>query len=155
MLLIVGLFAAFAIAQVTAGPGAPGGGALQQPNQPDSSGNLSAAQIAQLAAAAGFSGNDIATATAVALAESGGNPAAYNPENAADAPEGLGSYGLWQIYLNDHPEYIDSNLFDPPTNAAAAFAVYQEAGNSFSPWSTFKSGAYAKYLSTAIGAVNA
>lgn len=95
---------------------------------------------------AGFSGSDLSIAVAIALAESGGDSNAYNPETAAGTPEGMGSYGLWQIYLNDHPEFRDVNLYDPQTNADAAFSVYQKAGNSFKPWSTFKSGKYQDYL---------
>lgn len=106
--------------------------------------NLSAAQIQAYAAAAGFSGADLATAVAIALAESfpSGNPNSYNPE---------GSYGLWQIYLPMHPEYAGVNLYDPQTNANAAFAIYSAAGGRFTPWSTFNSGAYAKYLAAVAG----
>jgi Lysozyme like domain len=103
---------------------------------------LTISQILSLAQLAGFSGDDLTTAVAVALAESGGNPQAYNPERAAGAAEGHGSFGLWQIYLTAHPEYRNANLFDPQTNANAAFAVYSAAGRSFRPWSTFISGAY-------------
>ena len=117
-------------------------------------GNLSASQIAQLASAAGFSGDDLATAVAIAMAESGGNPKAYNPETAARTPQGQGSFGLWQIYLKAHPEFANVDLTDPATNAAAAFSVYQAAGNKFTPWSTFGNGAYANYLSQAQGAIN-
>lgn len=99
-------------------------------------------QLLGLASQAGFSGADLATAVAVALAESSGNPDAYNPERAAGAAEGHGSFGLWQIYLTAHPEFAGQNLFDPQTNAAAAYAVYAAAGDSFRPWSTFISGAY-------------
>jgi hypothetical protein len=109
--------------------------------------NLQIPQIIGLAANAGFSGDDLATAVAVALVESeGGNPQAYNPETAAGAPQGQGSFGLWQIYLHAHPEYAGVNLFDPQTNAAAAFAVYSAAGNSFRPWSTFTAGSYLAHL---------
>ncbi len=87
--------------------------------------------LTQLAAGAGFSGNDLDVAVAVAMAESGGNPDAYNPE---------GSYGLWQIYLPDHPEFAGWNLFDPPTNARAAYQVYAKAGGRFTPWSTYRPG---------------
>jgi len=103
-------------------------------------------QLLGLASQAGFSGADLATAVAVALAESSGNPEAYNPERAAGAPEGQGSFGLWQIYLHAHPEFAGQNLFDPQTNAVAAYAVYSAAGNSFHPWSTFVSGAYLAQL---------
>lgn len=111
--------------------------------------------IAIYARNAGFTGADLLTAVAIALAESGGNPDAYNPETAAGTPEGLGSYGLWQIYLKAHPNFQGLNLFDPQTNANAAYEVYAEAGNSFQPWSTFKNGAYVAHLSEAGKLVNA
>jgi Lysozyme like domain len=107
---------------------------------------FSYSELLTLAQNAGFQGQDAATAAAVALAESGGNPKNYNPETAAGAPANMGSYGLWQIYLNVHPEFSGQNLYDPATNAAAAFSVYQAAGNSFSPWTTFKTGAYLAHL---------
>ena len=100
--------------------------------------NLSPAQIQAYAAAAGFPGADLATAVAIALAESSGNPAAIG-----DAGN---SIGLWQINLPAHPEYAGANLADPQTNANAAFVIYSAAGGRFQPWSTFNSGAYTKYL---------
>jgi Lysozyme like domain len=105
---------------------------------------LSASDIAQYAAAAGFTGNDLSTAVAVALAESGGDPQAFNPE---------GSYGLWQIYVHDHPEFAEDDLYDPGTNGRDAFAIYVNAGYSFTPWTTFKTGAYARYLPASQSAV--
>lgn len=98
---------------------------------------LPASEIAQYAAGAGFFGDDLVTAVAVALAESGGNPKAYNPETQAGTPEGKGSFGLWQIYLYKHQEFAMLDLYEPAANAAAAFSVYAAAGNSFRPWSTF------------------
>ena len=103
-------------------------------------------QIAQLAANAGFSGQDLATAVSIALAESGGHADAYNPERAAGAAQGKGSYGLWQIYITAHPEFSAAELIQPDYNAAAAFAVYTQAGHSFKPWSTFKNGAYLAHM---------
>lgn len=105
---------------------------------------LSYAELVTLAQNAGF--DDSNTAAAIALAESGGDPSAYNPETQACTPEGEGSYGLWQIYKKVHPEFACLDLTDPQQNANAAFSVYSEAGNSFHPWSTFKSGAYQKYM---------
>ena len=102
-------------------------------------------QLVQYARNAGFSNGDEYTAAAIALAESGGNPHAYNPENAANAPAGQGSFGLWQVFLHAHPEFFGHALYDPQVNANDAFAIYQEA-RSFNPWSTFKSGAYLQYL---------
>lgn len=88
---------------------------------------------------AGFSGFDLGVAVAIAYAESSGNPAAIG-----DVDLGV-SVGLWQINLAAHPEYSQDELLDPQTNANAAFAVYSAAGNSFSPWTTFNTGAYNQY----------
>lgn len=101
-------------------------------------------ELLSLAQDAGFDANS-QTAAAIAMAESGGDPNAYNPERQAGAPEGEGSYGLWQIYHNKHKEFTPEQLKDPATNAQEAYKVYADAGG-FSPWSTFKSGAYQKYL---------
>lgn len=111
---------------------------------------MNAAQILPLAAAAGFTGADLATAVAIALAESSGNPQAYNPEPAAGTPTGMGSYGLWQIYLAAHPEFTGLNLYDPQTNAQAAFDVYSHHG--FSQWTTYRNGRYQQYLAAVLAA---
>lgn len=93
------------------------------------------------ARSAGFPGGDLAVAVAIAYAESGGNP------NAVGDVDLGRSIGLWQINLAAHPEYTEEELYDPQTNANAAFAIYQAAGNSFSPWTTYKTGAYIEQLS--------
>lgn len=103
---------------------------------------LSKDDITLLAQDAGFSGDDLNIAVAIAITESGGDAHAYNPETAAGNPQGQGSFGLWQINLHAHPQFFSLNLYDPTQNAQAAFEVYTEAGDSFSPWSTFQSGAY-------------
>jgi hypothetical protein len=118
--------------------------------------NLSPAQIAEYAAAAGFTGNDLVTAVAIALAESGGNSSNYNKEpqdvpgkfNRSSSSDGRGSYGLWQIYLAAHPEFAGANLMDPQTNAAAAYSLYAVEG--FHPWSTYTSGEYGMYETPAM-----
>ncbi len=110
---------------------------------------LSPARIATLARNAGFSGNDLTIAVAIALAESGGKVNSYNAELAAGTPAGLGSYGLWQIYRNAHPELNGLDLYDPQLNANAAYAVYKQAGFSFHPWSTYKNDDYLAKLDAA------
>lgn len=100
--------------------------------------NYTLAQLESLAMSAGFSATDAVTAAAVALAESSGNPAAVG--------DGGNSIGLWQIYLPAHPEFSGEDLTDPQTNANAAFSVWQAAGGSFSPWTTYGSGAYLTYV---------
>ena len=110
--------------------------------------NLTYDDIEIFAKNAGFEALYLDIATAVALAESSGNILAYNPETAArgGTPVGLGSYGLWQIYLKAHPEFAGENLYDPQTNADAAFKVYTNSGKTFTAWTTFNNGAYKKYL---------
>lgn len=109
---------------------------------------LSPQQIAQYAYRAGFRGADLVKAVAVALAESGGNPQAYNPETAAGTKPGSGSRGLWQIYGTAHPQYNNASVFDPQANANAAYQVYREAGNRFTPWSTWNLGMASRIIPT-------
>jgi hypothetical protein len=106
---------------------------------------LSIPELKSLAANAGFEGDDIDKAVAIALAESGGDPRAYNPETAAGTVPGRGSYGLWQIYQTAHPEYDSATLFDPQGNANAAYAIFSQSGG-FTPWSTYNSLAYLNFL---------
>jgi hypothetical protein len=112
---------------------------------------LSPAQIAEYAHDAGFRGQDLTVAVAVALAESGGDPKAHNAVPPDD------SYGLWQINMLGslgparRREFdLDSNreLFDPKENAQAAWEISGK-GDSFGPWSTYTNGAYKKYLDDA------
>lgn len=112
---------------------------------------LSDAQIAGAAKSAGFSGNALVIAVAVALAESSGNARAHNavpPDN---------SYGLWQInMLGDmgparRKQFgLSSNddLFNPNTNAKAAYAI-SSGGKNWRPWSTYTAGLYLGYMSRA------
>jgi hypothetical protein len=112
-------------------------------------GNLTASQIAQYAATAGWSGADLAIAIAVAQAESDGNPQAVG--DISLAPLRGPSKGLWQVNIgsNANPQYANDNLFDPQTNANDAYEIYLNAGSSFSPWSTFTGGQYQTYLAGA------
>jgi hypothetical protein len=105
---------------------------------------LSASDIATYAANAGFSGDDLVTAVAIALAESGGDPQARGDQNITAG----GSWGLWQINLRWHPEYKanPAQLFDPQFNANAAYKAFREGG--FNEWATYdpKDGSTPKYL---------
>ena len=108
---------------------------------------LSLSQLKSLAQQVGLSGNAVNIAAAIAMAESGGNTQAYNPETAAGTAPGHGSRGLWQIYGAAHPEYDNANTFDPLTNARAMYKV-SNGGRNWNPWSTYTSGQYRQYLST-------
>lgn len=110
-------------------------------------GKLSASDISTYASTAGFEGDDLDKAVAIALAESSGNPNALG--DTAITPGG--SVGLWQVNLKYHPEFTADQLRDPQQNANAAFQIYQAAGNQFTPWSTFKTGAYLAYMPASSG----
>lgn len=79
------------------------------------------------------------TAIAVALAESGGNTNAKNPNSSAS--------GLFQIMVSVHQDKIAGrNIFDPRVNVDVARLVWEAAGKSFSPWETYTNGAYKAHL---------
>jgi hypothetical protein len=100
--------------------------------------NLSGPQLTQLALAAGFPAADAQKASAVGLAESAGNPNAISPTH---------DYGIMQINISAHPELFHQYIWsEPAQNMKMAFIVYQQAHNSFSPWSTYKSGRYLIYM---------
>lgn len=91
-----------------------------------------------LAQQAGFTGASANTAAAIALAESSGVSNAYNPND----PQG--SYGLMQINQAAHPGTASTAL-DPLGSFQLAYQI-SNGGTNFSPWSTFKNGAYTQYL---------
>ena len=92
--------------------------------------------------------------TAIALAESGGKSGAHNtkyPDN---------SYGLWQINMLDEPGYMlgeerrkqfglksNDELFNPVTNAKAAYAILKQQG--FGAWSVYTNRSYEQFLPAA------
>lgn len=79
---------------------------------------------------------------AIAEAESGGNPNAYNPD---DNDGTQSSFGLWQVSTGTHappsPQWAD-----PAVNAQLAVGTYQ--GQGLKAWGTYDSGAYRAYLSS-------
>ncbi|GAA0235013.1 hypothetical protein GCM10010492_37430 [Saccharothrix mutabilis subsp. mutabilis] len=118
---------------------------------------LSPEQIARHAHDAGFRGEDLTIAVAVALAESGGDPRAHNDVPPDD------SYGLWQINMlgslgparrREFGLESDRELFDPAENAKAANRISGD-GRSWTPWSTYTNGAYRRYLDEARRGVKA
>jgi hypothetical protein len=109
--------------------------------------NLSRDEIRAAASKAGFSGDDLNIAVAVALAESGGNPRSHNstpPDN---------SYGLMQINMlggmgpDRRAKFnLKSNedLYDPNTNMRVAYGIFK--GSGWKAWTTYTRGTYKKFL---------
>lgn len=111
-----------------------------------------ALSLADYARKAGFSGEDLVTAVAIAIAESSGDPNARGDLRDPYDPSTATSYGLWQIHWTVHPETFmndPAELFDPQRNAYAAFTIYNKAGRTFRDWSTFdpRNGSTPRYLS--------
>jgi hypothetical protein len=128
-------------AQVAVYQGAPTGSNVLRPEQ-----------IALAAQKAGFTGDNLVIAVAVALAESSGNANARG-----DVAIG-GSFGLWQIYCVAHPNLIPPSnpnsvaWNDPYQNAQWAYRV--SGGSNWMPWSTYIHGTYQSYMSAAQAAVS-
>jgi hypothetical protein len=112
-------------------------------------GKLTFAQLEQLWIQAGGDASKAATAAAIALAESSGNPTALNNNPAT----GDYSVGPWQInyfgsLLGPRTRSYGSPaslLASPLADARAAVSISHN-GQDFSPWTTYTSGAYGLYL---------
>ena len=107
-------------------------------------------QIALAAQKAGFSGDNLVIAVAVAMAES---------RSDANAIGRLKTYGLWQILSSAHPDMINpsnpdaSRWFDAYVNAKFAWKI-SKSGTTWRPWSVYTSGAYEKFMTKAQAGVD-
>lgn len=112
---------------------------------------LSAAQIAGYARQGGFAGNDIATATAIALAESSGRTDARG-DIALQTQSWGPSIGLWQIRSMKSDRGTGrtrdeiANL-DPAVNARHAYEIYRSQG--WKAWTVYTTGAYLLHMPAA------
>ena len=94
------------------------------------------AGLRELARSAGVTGRDVDVAAAVAMAESGGNPKAVSVTN---------DYGLWQINAPSWPQFTRDQLLTPSGNAAA-MAIVRVSGRGWSNWTTYRTGAYQRFM---------
>jgi hypothetical protein len=107
---------------------------------------LTDAQIAAVCRGAGFTGEGLTIAVAVALAESGGKADATNYNAWNDSTD----RGLFQINDKAWPLLVptDVEAFDPAKNAAAAFII-SHSGTAWGDWATFNAGTYLQYMDRA------
>lgn len=107
---------------------------------------LSRDEIRGYAQRAGFTGNDLDIAVAVAFAESSGDPKSHNPVPPDD------SYGLWQINMLGAlgPDrrrrfglQANTDLYDPATNARVAYGIFK--GSGWKAWTTYTRGTYKQF----------
>jgi hypothetical protein len=106
----------------------------------------------------GFPDDQLVTAVAVGLGESGLNIAAHNKESD--------SLGWLQINKREHPDLFSKlqtgyEWLVPEVNAQMAKKVYDDAGESWGPWQAYtgpdgkgSDGPYREYLKEAQDAVN-
>jgi hypothetical protein len=103
--------------------------------------------MADLLRGAGFTGQDVATGVAVGFAESRGNTNARHTNS--NGSEDLG----WLQINTVHKALIGTGSWsNPADNARMAHSVWQDAGGSWHPWSTFNSGSYLPFLPAGIAA---
>jgi hypothetical protein len=104
---------------------------------------LDAQGIARYALGAGATGDALATAVAIALAESGGQVEIVSKRNK----DGTYDRGLWQI--NDiHTQYDRALLTSDPAYNAKAAAEVSSGWTNFKPWTAYNTGAYKSHLGT-------
>jgi len=128
--------------------------------------STAAQTCAGYAAAAGWANNgnyggNLVTATAVCVAESGGNATIYYCDGTGTVgtyppvtcPGGSYDRGLWQINSKAWPKVTDACAFQPACNANAAYAISAQ-GATFSPWAVYDGTGYTRYLAAAQTAVN-
>lgn len=107
---------------------------------------LSASQIAGYAKNAGVTGQNIAIATAIALAESGGRTDVVGGPNS----NGTYDYGVWQIN-GSHKDLLSGHDWKDPAQNATMMFTLSSGGTNWKPWSTFNNGKYLLHLSQANG----
>ncbi len=99
--------------------------------------------------AAGLSGEKLRVAWSVGMAESGGDPRAFN----GNADTGDKSYGLFQINMigslgparrQQYGLKSNEDLFDPMTNIRVMLKMSGNCTN-WQPWSAYKNGSYKRF----------
>ena len=105
----------------------------------------SGSKVASYWKSAGGSSSTCQTAVAVANPESNFDCSATYTNTGGSIDR-----GLWQINDYWHPEISDSCAFDCQCNANGAYSI-SSGGKDWTPWATYNSGAYEKYMSAASG----
>lgn len=116
---------------------------------------MNQSQIYTLARNAGLPAARAKIAAAIAMAESGGNPAAVVHDSDDD------SYGLWQINMRGsmgptrralYGLASNDALLDPATNARVMSSISHQGAN-FSAWTTYTSGKYKDFMGVTVSEI--
>lgn len=115
---------------------------------------LTDAQRANWARQAGFSEALIPTAVAISIAEN--DTGAVDRVSILPNSDGSRDYGMWQINDKAHADlFARFPQWWSVQNANMARAVYDEAGQSWRPWTTYKTGAYKAHMARGEAAAKA
>ena len=87
---------------------------------------------------AGFRGQALEIALAVAMAEGGGRINAIGDNGQ--------SVSSWQIHMPSHPNYSRDRLLTDPYYAAQAAYEISGGGRNWNPWTMYRNGGYRQYL---------
>lgn len=104
-------------------------------------------QIAWIARNAGFTGDGLTTAVAIALAESDGYGHALHVDVDCTVDR-----GMWQISNYYNSWVTDQQAFDPYQAAQAAYTI-SGGGTDWHQWATYQNGNYQSYLGQAQAAI--
>lgn len=101
--------------------------------------------VANVLRAAGFNEQEVPIFMAIAKAESGWNPRAFNGSNR----NGSTDAGLFQINsVHRGNSWYPTDVNDPLQSAKAAYAIYKMQG--LKAWTVYNSGAYRQFLPTSV-----
>lgn len=111
-------------------------------------------RCAQAAVNAGWTGTNLVTSVAVALAESWCTVNAVNHNGpTSGCPSGSTDRGAWQINNCYHAWVSDSCAYQLACNARSAYTIFGWSG--WGAWATYTNGAYSGYWAEAQAGVNA
>lgn len=102
--------------------------------------------VAYFAGRAGFTGDDLVDAVAVALAVSGGDDAYHWTSSPAGAHD---ERGLWGLDVITTPALADVNLYGPQTAAEAAYVAWTASGGCWEAVTAYGPSAYRQALPVA------
>ncbi len=100
-----------------------------------------ASAVRDIAAGAGWKGPALVDATALAMAASmGADHYAHNPISAPGAER----RGLWAVRIDEVPDELSTDLWDPKVCAEVAHALWELSGQTFGWHPTWNNGSAAR-----------
>lgn len=104
-------------------------------------------QVVAYAYGAGWVGDALTQAVAIAKAETN-----WDPAYLFKGPE-TEQRGLWGINWIDHTNFDRLQLMDPGYNAASAWILWAQNGNQWVDWQSYLDGSYRAHMGEASNAV--